>query len=211
MMEEKRVRIITGHYGSGKTSIAIKMAFSLHAAGRSVTIADLDIVNPYFRTSDEKSLIEDAGIRVVCSAYNGSTLDIPALPKQMYGAIADRQSVLVMDVGGDDRGAVALGRFAPDIISEGSYEMIYVVNFYRPLTRTAAEAFDVMREIEKASGIRCTCIMNNSNLGIETADQTITATEEAALQLCALSGLPLMKNVLDEREFKEERYGRSYI
>jgi hypothetical protein len=211
MMEEKRVRIITGHYGSGKTSIAIKMAFSLHAAGRSVTIADLDIVNPYFRTSDEKSLIEDAGIRVVCSAYNGSTLDIPALPKQMYGAIADRQSVLVIDVGGDDRGAVALGRFAPDIISEGSYEMIYVVNFYRPLTRTAAEAFDVMREIEKASGIRCTCIMNNSNLGIETADQTITATEEAALQLCALSGLPLMKNVLDEREFKEERYGRSYI
>ncbi|MFA7188644.1 MAG: hypothetical protein WC117_01000 [Sphaerochaetaceae bacterium] len=210
-MEEKRVRIITGHYGSGKTSIAIKMAFSLHAAGRSVTIADLDIVNPYFRTSDEKSLIEDAGIRVVCSAYNGSTLDIPALPKQMYGAIADRQSVLVIDVGGDDRGAVALGRFAPDIISEGSYEMIYVVNFYRPLTRTAAEAFDVMREIEKASGIRCTCIMNNSNLGIETADQTITATEEAALQLCALSGLPLMKNVLDEREFKEERYGRSYI
>lgn len=153
-MDAKRVTILTGHYGSGKTSIAVAYALSLHAAGNKVSICDLDIVNPYFRTTDHRRELEQNGVRLVASPFAGSNLDIPALPKELYAAIDDASGYAVLDVGGDDRGAVALGRYVPDIVSEGDYEMLFVTNFFRPLTRTAEDALGVLREVETACGIR---------------------------------------------------------
>ena len=198
-MDAKRVTILTGHYGSGKTSIAVAYALSLHAAGNKVSICDLDIVNPYFRTTDHRRELEQNGVRLVASPFAGSNLDIPALPKELYAAIDDASGYAVLDVGGDDRGAVALGRYVPDIVSEGDYEMLFVTNFFRPLTRTAEDALGVLREVETACGIRATALVNNSNLGRDTTAADVLGTLERMRTLSALSGLPIAFTAADAR------------
>lgn len=198
-MDAKRVTILTGHYGSGKTSIAVAYALSLHAAGNKVSICDLDIVNPYFRTTDHRRELEQNGVRLVASPFAGSNLDIPALPKELYAAIDDASGYAVLDVGGDDRGAVALGRYVPDIVSEGDYEMFFVTNFFRPLTRTAEDALGVLREVETACGIKATALVNNSNLGRDTTAADVLGTLERMRTLSALSGLPIAFTAADAR------------
>lgn len=189
---EKRVYIFAGHYGSGKTNIAVNFALALKRQGAAVKIADLDIVNPYFRTKDSASELEAAGIELISPMFANSNVDLPALPPQLYGLVQRRDTRAVIDVGGDDRGAYALGRFAPSILEENDYEMCFVANFYRPLTATAAEALEVMREIEQAGGVPFTCIINNSNLGGDTSTEAVRATAEKAEELSAMSGLPIL-------------------
>ena len=190
-MEHKRLTLFAGHYGSGKTNIAVNYALALAREGKSVCIADLDIVNPYFRTADSAKELEAAGVELICSQFANSNVDLPALPAEAYRLVQDKGAYGVMDIGGDDRGAYALGRYAPAMKAEGNYAMVFVANCYRPLTRTPAEAMEVMGEIEAACGIRFTCIVNNSNLGGITTAADIRATEEKARKLCELSGLPL--------------------
>ena len=188
----KRLTLFAGHYGSGKTNIAVNYAIHLKDMGLPVVIADLDIVNPYFRTKDSEKELKEKDIELLCSPYAGSNLDIPALPQEMYRAVQDRKTYAVMDIGGDDAGAVALGRFAPFINEEDNFEMIFVVNFFRPLTRTAEEALQIMREIEAVSHLKFTAIMNNSNLGEETTAEDILSTQDELQKLSELSALPVM-------------------
>lgn len=183
--------ILTGHYGSGKTSLAVQIALRLREAGKPVTICDLDIVNPYFRTADHRAALNAADIRLVASPFAGSNLDIPALPKELYPAIADAGGYAVLDVGGDDRGAVALGRFVQEIAKEGNYEMLFVANFYRPLTRTAEDALQVLREVEAACGMRATALVNNSNLGLETSAEDVLGTLDRMERFAQLANLPI--------------------
>lgn len=128
----KRLTLFAGHYGSGKTNLAVNYALALRRSGKKVRIADLDIVNPYFRTKDSAEELAAAGIELVSPTYANTNLDIPALPQEIYGLFERRDSCAVIDVGGDDAGAYALGRFAPLILEENDYEMIFTVNFYRP-------------------------------------------------------------------------------
>lgn len=188
----RRVTLFAGHYGSGKTNLAVNYALALRRGGESVTVADMDIVNPYFRTKDSAEVLDAAGIRLISPAFANSNVDLPALPAALYLPIVERDTLAVLDIGGDDRGAYALGRYAPDILAEGDFEMIFVVNFCRPLTKTAEDALGVMREIEAAGGIPFTAIVNNSNLGAETTPETVRATRERAEVLSRLSGLPLL-------------------
>ena len=188
----KRVTLFAGHYGSGKTNMAVNYALHLAKCGYPVTIADLDIVNPYFRTKDSAEVLEQAGIRLISSAYANSNVDVPALPAELYALTQDRSRYAILDVGGDDRGALALGRYAPDILEEQNYEMIFVANFFRPLTTTAEEAFAVMKEIEAAGKIPFTAIVHNSNLGRETTPAHVTEKAAEAERLAAFSGLPLL-------------------
>ena len=109
-MLESRVTLFAGHYGSGKTNLAVNYARRLARDGRAVTLADLDIVNPYFRAKDSEALLRQEGIRLLSSPYANSNVDIPALPQEMYAVIDDRSRYAVLDIGGDDRGALALGR-----------------------------------------------------------------------------------------------------
>ncbi len=187
----ERLTIVTGHYGSGKTTFALNYACDLAAAGRPVTIVDLDIVNPYFRTKDSQRDLEQAGIRFICSEYANSNVDIPALPQTLYAITDDRELSCILDIGGDDRGALALGRLAPALLEENDFEMLFVVNFYRPLTTTADDALEVLREIEYAGHLPFTGIVNNSNLGDETVPDTVLRTTERTRELCEKSGLPL--------------------
>ncbi len=188
---DKRLTIFAGHYGSGKTNLAVNYALDLKRRGYPVKIADLDIVNPYFRTKDSEKELAEAGIPLISPAYANSNVDLPALPQELYSLVQRRDFHAVLDVGGDDRGAYALGRYTPYILEENDYRMVFVANFYRPLTQTPEEALEVMGEIEMACGIRFTCIVNNSNLGGITTAEDVRATEEKAKKLCELSGLPL--------------------
>lgn len=188
----KRLTILCGHYGSGKTNVAVNIAAALRETHGRVTVADLDIVNPYFRTKDSALFFEERGIRLICSAYANSNVDIPALPQEMYALTDDRTMHAVLDIGGDDRGALVLGRLAPKILAEDNYEMLMVINGYRPLTRDAVSTLEILREIEGAGGIRFTGLINNSNLGFATTAEDILASLDYAEQVSELSGLPVV-------------------
>jgi len=186
-----RLTLFAGHYGSGKTNVALNYARALRRARRHVTVADLDIVNPYFRTKDSAAELAAEGIDLVVSEYANSNVDFPALPKEIYGVVSGDDDAVVIDVGGDDRGALALGRYVPDIRAGGDYEMLAVVNAARPLTRTVADAVGVLREIEAASGLPFTGVVNNTNIGNETTAETVLESSAYANGVAAAIGVPV--------------------
>lgn len=190
-MDYKRITLFTGHYGSGKTNIAVAYALFLRKMGEDVTVADMDIVNPYFRTKDSAEDFKRHGIELISSEFANSNVDLPALPSELYGVVERRERHAVLDIGGDDRGAYALGRFAPYIREENDYENLFVANMYRPLTKTPKEALAVMREIEGAGGLPITAIVNNSNLGELTDTETVLASMDYINELSRISGLPV--------------------
>lgn len=199
MAELKRIVLLSGHYGSGKTNIAVNLALRLRSRYERVAIADVDIVNPYFRTSDSRAELERAGVRLICSAYAGSNVDLPALPPEVYAITDDRSIRAVIDVGGDDRGALALGRWRDAIVEEDNYEMLLVVNRFRPLTRDVRSTIEVMREIEAAAKLRFTAIVNNSNIGAETTPEDVLGSMDYAGRLCEATGLALRFTAVEER------------
>lgn len=198
-MDHKRVTLFAGHYGSGKTNIAVNYALLLAGEGKRTAIADLDIVNPYFRTKDSAAELAAAGIDLISPQFANSNVDLPALPAEAYRLVEDRSLYAVMDIGGDDRGAYALGRYTPFLLEEGNFRMAFVANPCRPLTRTPEEALEVMREIEKAGGLPFTCIVNNANLAHETTAKTVLDAVPYMERLSALSGLPVWMTTAEER------------
>ena len=196
-MEHKRVTLFAGHYGSGKTNIAVNYALLLAGEGKKVCIADMDIVNPYFRTKDSAKVLENAGVELISPKFANTNVDLPALPAESYRLVQDKSIYGIMDIGGDDRGAYALGRFVPYLKEENNYRMIFVANAYRPLTRTPEEALEVMREIEAACGLAFTDIVNNANLGNETTAETVLEAVPYMERLSALSGLPIFAHTAE--------------
>lgn len=203
MKDFKRITLLCGHYGSGKTNVAVNMALALKKQRDRVAIADLDIVNPYFRSKDSSSDFEDNGIRLICSEFANSNVDIPALPQDMYAITDDKDLAVVIDVGGDDRGALALGRLAPAIIEENDYEMLMVINCFRPLTRDAVSTIEVMREIEYAGRIKFTGIINNSNLGVATTPDDVLNSVSYAKEVSELSSLPIVYTTVEENIYND--------
>lgn len=202
-MEHKRVTLFAGHYGSGKTNIAVNYALKLKKDGENVIIADLDIVNPYFRTKDSKDVLEKNGIKLISSEFANSNVDFPALPQEMYEVTDNKSEFAVLDIGGDDRGAYALGRYTPSIKEENNYEMLLVINKYRPLTADAESVVEIMREIEQAGGIAFTGIVNNSNLGEETTAQTVLNSVEYASEVSRITGLPVKMTSVQQSLYDE--------
>lgn len=198
-MQSKRITLFAGHYGSGKTNIAVNYALYLKNLGNDVVIADLDIVNPYFRTRDSIDELTQAGIRLISSEFASSNVDLPALPQDVYSIFDQPVESAVLDIGGDDRGAYALGRYADFIKNENDYEMLFVFNKYRPLTPTAEDALEIMREIEAACKVSFTAIVNNSNLGgITTPDDVLSSVAEAE-RLSKISQLPIKMTTVTEK------------
>ncbi len=198
-MDFKRINIISGHYGSGKTNIAVNLALDLKKLYNNVALADIDIVNPYFRSKDSEDELNKNGIRFICSPYANSNVDIPALPQEMYSVTDDKSLYSILDVGGDERGALALGRIVPAIKEENNYQMLYVVNFFRPLTSDTASAIEVMREIEDACRLKFSGIIHNSNLGDETEPEDYISALKKAEGLSAATNLPIVLNTASEK------------
>ena len=189
-MNFRKINIITGHYGSGKTNVSVNMALDLAEKGEKVTVVDLDIVNPYFRTADFKELFGEHNISLTVPTYANSNLDIPALGFDMNG-IADREGYIIIDVGGDDEGAKALGRYRK-VFEKYDTQMLYVINRCRYLTKEPAEDLQLMYEIENASGMKCDGIINNTNLGRETDRNIVLGSVAYADEVCREAGLPIV-------------------
>ena len=190
-MFQSKIVIFAGHYGSGKTNVAVNCALQMRKQFDRVAIADLDIVNPYFRTKDAAELLSKHGVEVIVSEFAGTNLDAPAMPAEAYRMLHDSDLHSVIDVGGDDRGALALGRYA-DAIKSGEYEMYFICNKFRPMTRTAEDAYEAMKEIEAAASIPFTGIIDNPNLGPDTTADDVLGSAEYSATLADLSGLPVV-------------------
>ncbi|MBE6806815.1 MAG: hypothetical protein E7527_02200 [Ruminococcaceae bacterium] len=205
MFSDKRITILCGHYGTGKTNVAVNLALRLAGEGHAVTVADLDIVNPYFRTLDSADALEQAGIRLICSRFANSNVDIPSLPPDLYAITDDQSRRVVVDVGGDDSGAMVLGRLAPAITAEDDYAMMLVVNRYRPLTPDIPSTVEVMGQIEAASHLTFTGIVNNSNLGEETTPDVVLSSVAYAEKLAKATGLPLVATTVADHLYSDLR------
>ena len=190
--------VITGHYGSGKTNIAVNLALEeAKKTDKKVFLIDADIVNPYFRSADNEDILTEAGIELIAPMSANTNLDIPAMPATVM-KVFNTDCKVFWDVGGDDAGAVVLGRYAEDIIKQG-YEMLYIVNFYRPMISNEDEMISLLYDIEAASHLKATALVNNSNLGDETVKNTILETEEKMKRLSELTALPIKFTSANEK------------
>ena len=198
----KKITIITGHYGTGKTNLSVNLAVKAAEEGRSVAIADLDLVNPFFRTADFKDLFEEKGIRMIAPDFANSNLDMPSIQFDVE-QLAINEDCLIIDVGGDDAGATALGRYAEALAPfREDTDMYYVINQRRYLTENSDEAAELLFEIETAARMRHTAVVNNTNLGCETDAAVIEASARFAEEVSAKTGLPVAFTTCPE-ELKE--------
>jgi hypothetical protein len=217
-MTERRITIFTGHFGSGKTEVAVNYTIRLARAGKNTAIADLDIVNPFFRTADVRGLLENMGIKVIAPVYANTNVDVPSLPAEINTLFEDKSYHAVFDVGGDDLGARALSRYAGEIARE-DYVHYLVINTKRPMTRTPQEIEKMIMEIQDGAGIKVDMLVNNANLMgastpelIEEASGIIgKVSEKLSIPVGLISG---MEEVL--RQYKgepgiERLYLRKYI
>lgn len=189
------VVVVCGHYGVGKTALSLSLARDAAAGGRHVSLVDLDVVNPYFRSSDARGALEGEGVAVVAPAFSGRScnIDVPSITGTIVPAVESARAaggLAVIDVGGDDAGAFALGRFSREI-AKGPYHMFYVVNRYRALTQTPDQACEVLSGITEACRLKPSGIVNNSHLMGETTAQTVADSVPFATEVARAAGVPV--------------------
>ncbi|MDE6776238.1 MAG: cobalamin biosynthesis protein CobQ [Ruminococcus sp.] len=187
----KKITVITGHYGTGKTNFSVNLALNAARNGEKITVVDLDLVNPYFRTADFRELFAENSIELVAPDFANSNLDVPSVQFDL-GYLAGQDRKLIIDVGGDDAGAFALGRFSDVLNSYGTeLDMLYIINQRRNLTENSGDAAALMYEIETASRMKHTAIVNNTNLGCETTADIIMQSVGFAKEVSDKTGLPV--------------------
>lgn len=195
LLELGQVVVVCGHYGVGKTNFALNFAVDAARAGREVTVADLDVVNPYFRSCEYADVLEAAGVALIAPTFGGTALDTPALSGRVSSAIeaayADPNRLLILDVGGDDAGATALGRFSA-ALKRGSYAFLYVVNAMREGTPEPADAAAILPEIQAACRLTATGVVNNTHLSAETSPQVVERGRVFAEEVGRQVGLPVV-------------------
>lgn len=197
MNKDKRIRIIIGHYGSGKTEFSLNYALKLNELGKKVAIADLDVVNLYFRSREKASLLEEKGIKIIGASIKGNALDLPAISGEVLTPLQDKSYDTILDVGGDPAGARALGRYH-EYFQEGQYDMFFVLNTNRPETKTVQKALEFIRQIEDTSRAKITGIVNNTHLLKSTTIEDVLKGYELSLELSELTSIPLKYNVVIE-------------
>jgi len=207
--DTERIIIITGHFGSGKTNFAVNTALFL-AAESPVSLIDFDIVNPYFRAADDTRLLSQHGVRCIVPEFANSNVDVPSLPAEILSVFNSKDEKAIFDVGGDDSGATALGTYK-NRFEECGYTMLYVFSQYRPLTSTPEDALQVMRDIEAVSRLKCSGLINCSNIGTATTDELFSDSFEFADRLSEISGLPLLCDAtFSESEFPGRKIFRMH-
>lgn len=210
MTGNKRFLVLTGNYGSGKTEISLNLALK-SAKRMKTTLVDLDIVNPYFRSGEKAEELRSAGVRVLMPTFAMTTVDIPALPAEIQSVFETPSERVIFDVGGDDTGAAALGRYYPSFMNRREEtEVMMVVNCMRPLTRTAEEILELAGRIQARGRLKIDRLLNNTNLAGETAAEMIERGEKICLECAArLGGIPVvttgLQDVLDACRLSTER------
>lgn len=189
-LQTKRISVITGHYGSGKTNFAVNLALHRAREGKKVCVVDLDTVNPYFRTADFQELFSKNNIELVTPEFANTNLDLPVLSGRVGALLQDQSCDVILDAGGDDAGAAVLGCYAEQILTQ-PHEVFYLYNCYRYHTEDPDEAAGILRAIEQASRLKVTVIVNNSNLGQQTTGQDLAASFAPARKLSENTGIPI--------------------
>ncbi len=196
------ILIITGHFGSGKTEYALSLAYALKARGEKVVIVDFDIVNPYFRTNDVKARLKEDGIGIIAPRFAGTNVDLPSLPAEIYSVFELSDYKIIFDVGGDDEGAIALGRYR-SYFEQSGYTMEMVVNTRRPQTANPEDIALMAKAIEYACGLKVSGLVNCTNLSYETTVGDIMASLPLVSTAAELLGVPV-KKVCARRDLVEE-------
>lgn len=196
-----RIKAIVGHYGSGKTEIALNMALDAKAQGHRSVIADLDIVNPFFRSAEQHALLNAAQVELIHPPYALTGVDLPVLPPEVTKVFADTSLRAVLDIGGDDAGAAALGSYKPYFEREPA-DMYYVVNLFRPFSESVSQIVQMLERIARRARIAPTGFINNANLGEWTQPEHILEAQEVLLEASAITGVPIVavtgkRDVLD--------------
>lgn len=189
-MFNKRISIFTGHFGSGKTEVALNYALELAERGKRTAIVDFDIVNPFFRTADAKAILEEKGIWAVVPVYANTNVDVPALPPEISSVFEKKEYSVVLDVGGDDLGARVLSRYRDEIFQD-DYEMFFVVNIMRPMTDTIEKIEQMIWEIEESARIKVTKLVNNTNLLQYTSEEDILKGQAMVEAISQKLGIPI--------------------
>ena len=197
----KRIQIITGHYGSGKTEYAVNLALHLNQTHEHVALADMDIVNPYFRSYEQAKRLEDNGIRVIVTSCGGIA-DIPAINPEVMSIFQQEMWTGVLDIGGDPIGARVLARFAPQLKTE-DFDLLFVLNANRPETKDVESALQYMRDIEAECRQKVTGIVNNTHLCGETTAEDILKGAALARALSERTSLPVIHHAV-QKKFVEQ-------
>lgn len=205
-MFERRINIFTGHFGSGKTEVAVNYALKLAAAGYKTAIVDFDIINPYFRTADAKEVLEGNNVKVILPMYANTNVDVPAIPPEIYSLFQNKEYKVVLDVGGEDLGAKAVSRFKEEIVND-DYEMFFVINTKRGMTDTPEKILEMLALIEEGANIKVTKLINNSNLLEETTKEVILQGNEIISEVSERTGIPIaitagMKEILSQLDHR---------
>lgn len=187
---DSRIRVFTGHFGSGKTEISINYALKLSEEGKKVAIADLDIVNPYFCTRDETKMLQEKGIRVIATSKDFANAELGVIPSETLSVFNDKSYEVVLDVGGDDQGAVALGQYNR-YFREEDYDMYFVINTTRPFTNNIEGIIEYIKDIEAASRLKVKYLINNTNLSYETHIKHIIKGQEIIKEVSKITNIPI--------------------
>jgi energy-coupling factor transporter ATP-binding protein EcfA2 len=189
-MHDKRLVIIIGRYGSGKTEFAVNYAVKMKELYENVSIADLDIVNPYFRSREKREFFESIGVKVYDSSIRNTSIDIPALPAELTGVILNQNVKSIIDVGGDPVGARVLARYAEQI-KNVEYDMFYVINGNRPETSTVEDVLKYLKLIEATSRLKITGLINNTHLLKETTAEDVEFGHELTKKISWETDIPI--------------------
>ncbi len=212
-MTDKRVTIVTGHYGSGKTEFSVNLAINLVKKNEKVSIADLDIVNTYFRTRERREFLESLGIHVCDSSVKTPALDLPAIPAEVMGIIQNKSAKAVLDIGGDAVGARVLARFTP-LVEKTEHDLLFVINANRPETQTAEDVIEYIKAIEETSGLKVTGLVNTTHLLKDTSLEDVERGHKLAKSVYELTGIPIAYEVaiesvaaqVEDEEIKEKLF-----
>jgi ATPases involved in chromosome partitioning len=217
-MFDKRISIFTGHFGSGKTEVAVNYAIKLSERHKPTAIVDFDIVNPFFRTADAKKNLEEKGILVLAPMYANTNVDVPSLPAEINMLFEKKDYKAVFDVGGDDLGAKVLSRYNESFLND-DYEMFFVINTRRPMTLSEKGIEQMIWEIEESSRLKVTWLVNNTNLLGETKPEDILeggaligeVSKKLDIPVAFVSGMATVIKDLGDRVGVDRLYMDKYI
>lgn len=191
----KRYYVIIGNFGSGKTELALNMAFEAASKGEKVTLVDIDVINPYFRSTERKAELEAAGIRLISPNFTSSGVEVPSIPAEIFSVFSDNSDIVIFDVGGDPVGSIAMGQYYGYFKELENFEVWYVINCRRPLSSGADENIEMINKITGVSRLKVTGILNNTNLSHETTAADLFAGVEITAEVSKRTGLPIIGTI----------------
>jgi len=189
--DDPRIKIIIGHFGSGKTEISINLSLFVKEQHAKVALSDLDVINPYFRSREVRSHLEKFGIELIAPQGKIATADLPYVSGELNRVIIDSEYKVIIDVGGDKDGAVALGQFYNQLKNQ-DYQMYFVVNTKRPYVSTAEGIKETIKQIELVTRLKTSALINNTNLGMETTADDVIRGFEITSEASRLLNLPVL-------------------